>query len=448
MRSEFALNYKKYFMKKKMKKLPARIRYKGWFLLKILEQRKVRNLYGNITLTRLKNIYKKLLKTNSNFFLNFLKTLEYRLDVLVYKLNLFTTIKYCQYLIKKKYILVNKLHKNLNYIVKIDDVIKILSTKKTNTKYILHFIYKDLYYNVLKQVSGMYLYRFLLNLNIFQNLKQVYFYIKKGFISVNNVIIKFPRYKLAFNQTRITIKNLGVKKKLKFKIKCHLNLQKNYNKKIYYLNTFIQLKYYKNYIYYNLNFYNYKKLFNKNINNNLLNNFLNTKIKNYNYSFNYWEILKEKNKNFSNINKTLFVLTYKNPIILKQKVLKNIKLKKRLIINSNNFKFLYSIRKQNLFIFKLKKRLYFLNQNNIYFNKKFKRRKLHKKVYKFSTVINKKFVLKYNYLKKYSLTKIQHLEINYKINHAILLKYFNMNSISSKDLVYLGIVSYYFFQYT
>lgn len=447
MRSEVALNYNKYFIKKKLKKLPARIRYKGWFLLKILEQRKVRRIYGNISLTRLKHIYKNILKTKGNFFINFLKILEYRLDVLVFKLNLFTTINYCQNLIRLKRISVNNSYKNFNYVVKIDDIIKIFPLKQKSSNYMLYFIYKDKYYNTLKQINGIYLYRFLLNLNIFKNLKQIYFYIKKGFILVNNIIIKFPRYKLAFNKTKITIKNLGLKKKLRFNIKNYLIYSKKNIKSVTSYDNKSFFGFIKFYIYYTFSFYNYIKGFSKSKKTNLLFNFFNKKLK-YNYKKNCFIVNTKNVKKFYNITKKLSILNYYKPIIIKYKWLKNINLNKKLLKNNKNFIFLYNFKRQNLFIFKIKKKLYFINNNDIYFNKAFKRIKLKKRIYKFSVLNNNNFLNHNAFLKKYSLHRTQHLEINYKINTAILLKYFNLQSISAKDLIYLGIISYYFFQYT
>ena len=448
MRSEIALNYNKYFTKKKLKKLPAKIRYKGWFLLKILEQRKVRKIYGNITLTRLKNIYKNILKNKVNFFINFLKILEYRLDVLVFKLNLFTSINYCQNLIRLKQVQVNNQFKNLNYVVKVNDIIKILYIKnKQSTGYVLNFIYKDKYYNTLKQVDGIYLYRFLLNLNLFKTLKQIYFYIKKGLILVNGLVIKFPRYKLAFNKTKIVIKNLGIKSNFKLKIKNYSIIPVTFNDKYfsYYKKNFNN--YAKYYIFNLFRFYSYQKKYSISSMNNLLLNFIN-KNNLFSYKKKVFNIKQANKLKIFNITRTISKITYNQPIILKYKWLKDLNLEKKKLKNIKNFIFLYNFKRKNLFIFKLKKKLYFVNNNTYFFNKAFKRIKLKKRIYKFSVLKNNKFLLNTAFLKKYNLNKSQHLEVNYKINTAILLKYFNLNSISSRDLIYLGIVSYYFFQYT
>jgi ribosomal protein S4 len=436
-----ALNYNKFFKRSKLKVLPTYIRLKGWFLLKILEQRKVRKIYGNITLNRLRKLYNNLLKSKGNFFFNFLKTLEYRFDVLVFKLNLFTTIKYCQYLIKSRNITVSNKFRNYNYIVKLGENIKIIHYKQLKSNYILNFKYKDKYFNNVKNVTGIYLYRFLLNLNIFKNLNQIYFYLKKNLILVNNIIISFPRYKLAFKKSRITIKNFGLKKNLKFDLKKELKINKNLNllKKNNTVNIIFNFN--KFYIYYTILFLKKIKK-NFNLRTNLLSNFWFNSYK-FKYICNIWKIKKNIILNLSTITNVI----YKKPFFIIYNKFKNIERNKK-IKNSKNFEYFFKMKKKNIILFKLKKNIYFLNLNNIFFNNKFNKLQLKKiKNYKFSLLKNHNYNLQLFYCKKYNLNKVQHLEINYKIKNAILLKYFNISSITSKDIVYLGIIIYYFFQY-
>lgn len=113
-----------------LSKKPKKIYLKRIFKYKLEEKQKLRYFYGNLNLKKLKmfnNIAKK--KTN-NLSLNFIKLLESKLDVVLYRSNVIHNIFVCKYLIKNGYIVINnKTIKNNNYFLKSGDIIKFNLTK-------------------------------------------------------------------------------------------------------------------------------------------------------------------------------------------------------------------------------------------------------------------------------------------------------------------------------
>lgn len=457
-------NYSKFFTRKKVKKLPRIIKLKGWFLLKILEQRKIRKLYGNISRIRLKKIYKKVVKYEGNFFINFLKILEYRLDILVFKLNLFSTLKYCQFLIRSNKILVNKIFRNFYYIVKLHDIIEICKFNSILSKYVLTFNLKNIFTKKNKELNGIYLYTFLLNLNIFKNLKQIYLYIKKGFIIVNNVIIKFPKYKLVSNYSIIKIKNFGIIKKIKYNLKKSIVDNSEYINYLLYINKKKKGRITKKtYVIIFRTFFFRKKKFKtkKNILYNFLLNFFL-----FNFSIKKWFIILLNFEKKSKINycifsiksdsrKIIYLKSFKKVYInFNMRAIKNqkykafrIKLKKKKK-KEKSILIKYNKRYNYLTIFKLKQNFYMYNTSKIFVNKYFScLKQKNEKIFRFTLRQNKNFKLNFFHFKKFNLTKSVHIEINYKLKQAILLKYFNSNSITCTNIIYLGVLTYYFFQY-
>ena len=121
---------------KYLSKKPKKIYLKRIFKYKLEEKQKLRYFYGNISFKKLKmfhNISKK--KTNNNLSLNFIKLLESKLDVVLYRSNLINNIFVCKYLIKNGSILINnKTIKNNNYFLKNGDIIKFNLTKRKKEK--------------------------------------------------------------------------------------------------------------------------------------------------------------------------------------------------------------------------------------------------------------------------------------------------------------------------
>jgi len=98
----------------------------------LLNRQRLRKFYGNIKLKQFKKILKKSKKLNPNSKLNsFVYLLETRLDIILYRLNITTSIFHARQLILHNHILVNKNIINFpNYNIQFNDIITIKHTLK------------------------------------------------------------------------------------------------------------------------------------------------------------------------------------------------------------------------------------------------------------------------------------------------------------------------------
>lgn len=383
----------------------TQIYYKKWFIFKIKEQQKLRELYGNISINRLKRIYKKIIYFKNNFIYNFIKFLEYRLDIVLYRMNYFINFKLINYNIKYGNIFINKkCVKNMNYFVKIYDIITIAKYKYHNNLYIIK--------NTIDSKP-------LLNLLILQlfklkKIKYANFLITNGFIYLNNKTIKIPHLKIVAKKLHITIKyNKQIKKY--FINRADINIYKNIYKK----------KKSKEIL-------NLKKL--------LINNFF------YSYitiDFEYLFEINNKSANIKILKKKYF--NYNN-----YKMYKVILKKKKIFYINNVFIFDMENKKKKIGLFinkkvyKISKFMFYLNFDNFhsYIITKTKKKYIHR-----NTKIRYLYSMHNKSYNKKILHKVQHLEHNYKLRSSILINLFNIDSIGFKDFLYLNFLSYYFFMY-
>jgi len=95
----------------------------------------LKGYYGRINERQFSNYYKKAIKMKGNSADNLVGLLERRLDAVVYRMNLASTIFAARQLVSHKHILVNGKKVNVpSYLVKAGDVIEIASSYKENVK--------------------------------------------------------------------------------------------------------------------------------------------------------------------------------------------------------------------------------------------------------------------------------------------------------------------------
>lgn len=101
--------------------------------------KKLNFFYGGLRRKKIKQIGFIAKKKKGIFLDNFLLLLELRLSVIIFKMNFCNTILEAIHLIYAGYVLVNKtIIKNINYNLKIGDVIEVINFKRKN--YYLKFI--------------------------------------------------------------------------------------------------------------------------------------------------------------------------------------------------------------------------------------------------------------------------------------------------------------------
>lgn len=125
---------------KYLSKKPKKVYLKRIFKYKLEEKQKLRYFYGNISFKKLKMFKNISKKKSNNLSLNFIKLLESKLDVVLYRSNLIDNIFVCKYLIKNGCILINnKIIKNNNYFLKKGDIIKFNLTKERKKQLVNKF---------------------------------------------------------------------------------------------------------------------------------------------------------------------------------------------------------------------------------------------------------------------------------------------------------------------
>jgi len=111
----------------------ARRRKKSDYGAQLEERQKLKAVYGMLSLKCLRNYYRAAVKSPGNTSHEFLKNLECRLDVVVYRLRLATTIFHAQQLVAHGHVMVNGRKVDVrSYNVRVGDVISIREKSQTN----------------------------------------------------------------------------------------------------------------------------------------------------------------------------------------------------------------------------------------------------------------------------------------------------------------------------
>ena len=135
------LRKKKWSVLRKKNKISKKFRIKPekrkqFFQKRLFEKQKLRYFYGCIPQYQLKNIFQKLKKKKNqiNFFNKFIVKLESRLDIILVRLRLATTVFESKQLISHKKVTINnEIVNKSNYILRQGDIInRMIPISNTN----------------------------------------------------------------------------------------------------------------------------------------------------------------------------------------------------------------------------------------------------------------------------------------------------------------------------
>ena len=115
--------------------------FKNNYKYKLQEKQKFKYFYGDLSLKLLKKINKKTKKINSyKKYINFIKILESKLDIVIYRSNLINNIFQIQKLIKNNKVLVNnKIITDINFMISPGDIIKFKLSFDEKKKFLNQF---------------------------------------------------------------------------------------------------------------------------------------------------------------------------------------------------------------------------------------------------------------------------------------------------------------------
>jgi len=219
---------------------------------RIIDKQKFKLFYGNLRNYQLRQIYYKAIKMQGIFAINFLRLLESRLDIILYRSNFgltYNIIRQC--IIYNKVLVNNKIINKPSNLIKIGDKITIIDNFKWTIFNYISLFYKR---SDIKEMVR-------LNPNIFIKFnknKRFKLFINRSRTRKNHLLLWKNKKKLSekkhniklkkkYNQQQINIKNYKIILSLYYKLKTYTRIVNKLlylKKRIRYLNFFIIHLYY------------------------------------------------------------------------------------------------------------------------------------------------------------------------------------------------------------
>jgi len=219
---------------------------------RMLDKQKFKIFYGNLRNYQLRQIYYKAIKMQGIFALNFLRLLESRLDIILYRSNFGLTYKIIrQYIIYNKVLVNDKVINKPSNLIKIGDKITIIDNIKYYIIQNIKLFYKKLNINEIFSLKPNININFKRNIKYRQNIKllrisknNLFAFKKKNKIFIKNLEEKLKK---KYKQQQIFIKNYKIILSLYYKLKTYTYIIKKIlrlKRKVRYLNFFIIHLYY------------------------------------------------------------------------------------------------------------------------------------------------------------------------------------------------------------